>query len=203
MHLWGDTGPPLDMAGGRKEGPDYLKYDYVKILGRGTDGAAHLLRDPITSRTVVCKVLSPPQLHGSEKSLEQIPEEVETILSEVSILASLRHPHVISYFGSQPHGRNQVLLFMEYAEGGSLARAVRAKSKAEARFTVQQITRWMSQLASALRHVHCKQVLHRDLKTANVFLSSRQDVKLGDFGRRTVASHAISYHLISYRKCVA
>ena len=60
-------------------------------------------------------------------------------------------------------------------EGGTLAQAIRARGIAP--FETSQVLRWLAQLAAALSYMHDECVLHRDLKTANVFLSKGGDIK--------------------------
>lgn len=49
-------------------------------------------------------------------------------------------------------------------------------------FSEDQILDWFVQLALAIKHVHDRKILHRDIKTQNIFLTSKGEIKLGDFG---------------------
>eukprot|EP01059_Diplonema_ambulator_P001809 TRINITY_DN11528_c0_g1_i1.p1 TRINITY_DN11528_c0_g1~~TRINITY_DN11528_c0_g1_i1.p1 ORF type:complete len:329 (+),score=105.22 TRINITY_DN11528_c0_g1_i1:436-1422(+) len=71
---------------------------------------------------------------------------------------------------------------LEYASGGNLHSKIDATRDDGKVFEAWQVLRWFAQLAAALRHLHGSKVLHRDLKSANVFLDSEERVKLGDFG---------------------
>ena len=57
-------------------------------------------------------------------------------------------------------------------------------------FDEEEVFDWLIQIARALMHVHASKILHRDLKTSNVFLTKRNIVKLGDFG---IARHSPTY----------
>lgn len=71
---------------------------------------------------------------------------------------------------------------MDYAEKGDLSKKIKeAKINGET-FDHQQIFDWFCQLSLALKHIHAKKVLHRDLKCQNIFLTKDNKVKLGDFG---------------------
>ena len=68
---------------------------------------------------------------------------------------------------------------MEYADGGNLAETL---AKQTVRMEERDIIAIFSQIVSAIRHMHDNNVLHRDLKTANIFLTKENMVKVGDFG---------------------
>ncbi|VDK31549.1 unnamed protein product [Gongylonema pulchrum] len=97
---------------------------------------------------------------------------------EVSLLSRLDHPHIISYYDS--FEENGILMIeMEYAEGGTLAQLL---SSQESLLRESEIMRMFEQMLSAVSYLHDNSVLHRDLKTANVFLTKDNNVKVGDFG---------------------
>ena len=100
------------------------------------------------------------------------------------ILKSLEHPHIVRFLHCDVEDIDggQVKIWMEYAPGGSLERAVRKHAKYHLGFTTLRVATWTIQLGDALGHMHTRRVLHRDLKSANVFLTQTGDVKLGDFG---------------------
>lgn len=56
-------------------------------------------------------------------------------------------------------------------------------------FPEHQIVTWLVQMALAMNYVHDKKILHRDLKTQNIFLTSSGDIKIGDFGIARVLQH--------------
>lgn len=68
-----------------------------------------------------------------------------------------------------------------YAPGDLFTHIRRAKN-AERHFPERQVLDWVAQIALALDHIHHLRVLHRDLKTQNIFLGRGGVVKLGDFG---------------------
>lgn len=71
-------------------------------------------------------------------------------------------------------------LVMEYAEGGDLEKWIKAKKKKEKYFSENEVWYYFLQLLNGLNALHKANVLHRDLKSANVFLTRLGEVKLGD-----------------------
>lgn len=156
----------------------FKSYESIGVLGRGHFGTVFLLRSPETGDMVVSKQI---RVEGISA------DEMQKVENERRILERLQHEHVISFFCSwfeseELHGACVLNLVMEYAEGGTLGEQISSRAAAQSPFPTSLVHRWTSQLCSALQHVHSQWVLHRDLKTHNVFLTSSGDLKLGDFG---------------------
>ena len=73
-----------------------------------------------------------------------------------------------------------LITVMEYCEGGDLSQLI-ARSRGRY-FEESVIASYFAQLTLAIQYIHSKNILHRDLKTQNVFLTKDRRVKLGDFG---------------------
>ena len=75
-----------------------------------------------------------------------------------------------------------LIIIMEFCEYGDLAYHIRKKKAKNEKFTESEIMNWFVQLCLSLEYVHSRKILHRDLKTQNIFLTADNNVKLGDFG---------------------
>ncbi|KAF9166248.1 hypothetical protein DFQ26_008389 [Actinomortierella ambigua] len=110
------------------------------------------------------------------------------VKKEVAILQQLRHRHIIQYFESLEHDGHTYIL-MDLAERGSLAGAI-ARG---------EVTDWPTkarlahEVARGLEYIHCRGIIHRDLKTANVLLTRFMEVKLCDFGLAKVKTISASF----------
>lgn len=108
----------------------------------------------------------------------------------MQLLSTLNHPCIVGYKESVLEDDHTLLIFMEYCDGGDLSQAIkqrkrlaRREGEERARFPEEQILDWFVQIALALKCMHKRNILHRDLKTQNCFLTDNgRLVKLGDFG---------------------
>eukprot|EP00435_Cladocopium_sp_Y103_P050133 s1324_g15.t1 len=104
---------------------------------------------------------------------------------------SLDHPNIVSYRDNFFMGDTLVII-MQYCEGGDLATYIKDMRKQRQRIDEQQIMHYFVQILQALQYIHSKRILHRDLKTSNLFLmKSKFVVKLGDFGISRVLEGSI------------
>lgn len=71
---------------------------------------------------------------------------------------------------------------MSYADGGDLNQKIKEVKLKQEVFPESQIVHWFVQVCLALQHVHERKIIHRDIKTQNIFLTKEGNVKLGDFG---------------------
>jgi serine/threonine protein kinase len=147
------------------------RFRVVRRLGKGSFGSAEACVNLETNEVVVIKRVD---LSGMDE------DEKRQAMTEAALLNVLRHPSVIEY--REAFVQDDVLhIVMEYAEHGDLAHAVKQQKKRGVHFGEEQVLEWATQLCLGLRYIHSKRVLHRDLKTANCFLT-RSRVKIGDFG---------------------
>ena len=150
--------------------PSLEMFEKIRTVGRGTFGAAVLYRRKGDNMFVVLKEISMVDLHEKEKDL---------VRSEVSILSMLEHPNIITYYDNFYLDDGSLIIEMEYADGGTLAQFIQ---KRESSIPEHQILYMFHQMVQAVGYIHSRKILHRDLKTANIFLTREETVKLGDFG---------------------
>lgn len=106
------------------------------------------------------------------------PSEVKMIREEISYLQKLRHPRLVSFLGFA-RDAGQVLIVMEFMSGGSLSQILFTK-KTFLSFDRKSVM--AKQIAEGLSFLHDQNVVHRDLKTANVILDDDLNCKICDFG---------------------
>ena len=146
------------------------KYQVVKTLGEGGFGEAILVKRKSDNVEFVIKKVS---LNGL--GLEELSEA----LKEAEILKTLDSPYIVKYIESFTDN-GMLCIVMEYAEGGDLAQKI--VERRGNYFQEDEVMRHFIQIVHALKYVHDRKVLHRDIKSKNIFLCSDGSVKLGDFG---------------------
>ena len=98
-------------------------------------------------------------------------------------MRQLQHAHIVTYKASYLDQATMTLnIFMEYCPGGTLTEVIEKHKSEGTKIDAASVWRWLGQLGSALQYCHARRVLHRDLKTGNIFLDGGGNVKLGDFG---------------------
>ena len=149
------------------------KYKRLKYLGKGSYGAAILveLRSNPSQRFVIKEIVI-----GHLKPAEQTAAK-----SEAEVLHQMNHSNITMYIESFVEN-SKLYIVMENADGGDLSTAIQNRKKSGKFWDEEEVMRIFVQICLALKHVHNGNILHRDLKSQNIFLTSKGVVKLGDFG---------------------
>ena len=121
-------------------------------------------------------------------------KEKRNALNEVRFLASIKHINVISYKEAFYDDESQCLcLVMEYADAGDLYEKIQLYQKKGTYMSESFIWSLIIQLARGLKCLHDLNIVHRDLKSANVFLTREGKVKLGDMNVSKVAKGCLEH----------
>jgi len=161
-------------------------FEMMQQLGKGSFGTVHKVKRRSTQEVLVMKLISIRQLGYRGQQEAQ---------NEVNILASLSHPYVVRYYNS--FVENQTLhIVMEYCEKGDLSQIVttqRGKPLPEPR-----IWKYFIQMCLGLEYIHSKKILHRDIKTLNVFLAKDESLRIGDLGvaKRLINTAAFAHTIV-------
>lgn len=109
-------------------------------------------------------------------------EQTENIFNEVKLLQAFKHANIVSYRESIIDGQ-ELNIIMEFCAGGDLNQLIVEQKETHGgrKLEEAQVVDWATQIALAIFYMHDKRILHRDLKTPNIFITDDR-VKLGDFG---------------------
>jgi serine/threonine protein kinase/Tfp pilus assembly protein PilF len=148
------------------------RFTLVKVLGRGGMGIVWLARDEELERDVALKFL-PDLMIQDRAAFDQLRRETKRCLE-------LTHPHIVRIHDFV-HDERSGGISMEYIDGETLSN-LRAE-KEQRVFEPDEIATWIRQLCDALDYAHNRaNVIHCDLKPANLMVNQRGDLKIQDFG---------------------
>ena len=150
------------------------KYSIERVVGEGSFGKALLCKRREDGRKCIVKQISLSKMSRQEaKATEQ----------ESALLARLQHPNIVCFwesFNEVTRGKSNLYIVMDFADGGDLSDFI--KSRRNRLMSENQVINIAVQISLAMKHVHDRKILHRDLKSGNIFLTKSGVVKLGDFG---------------------
>lgn len=151
------------------------RYQVEKKLGSGNFGTAFLVRD-LKSRDPKdeWKVLKEVPVGNLQ------PDETVDAMHEARLLSKLDNPFIVKFHDSFLDGEFFCIV-TEFCEGGDLDDYITKVKKSGQLVGQVQVMDWIVQLLMAVHYMHTQKVLHRDLKTRNIFLK-KNVVKVGDFG---------------------
>ena len=122
--------------------------------------------------------------------LKQIPinpnstiSQIDSVKNEAKILSSLKSKYVVEYYDSFEEN-NCLNIIMEYCEGGDLGTYISNYQKMNINTSLNEDFIWkvFIQICFGLYDIHKQNILHRDLKSLNIFLTKEFQVKIGDLG---------------------
>ena len=144
-----------------------------KVLGKGSFGSVYLVRRIEDNKIYALKSVILEKLNKKEQ---------QNSVNEVRILASVNHPNVIGYKEAfWDDSQNTLNIVMEYADDGDLQTKIGKMRKEGGMFQENLIWSYSIQMIEGLKALHDKKIMHRDLKSANIFLvKDKHQCKLGD-----------------------
>jgi serine/threonine-protein kinase len=154
----------MALAAGARLGP----YEILSALGAGGMGEVYKARDTRLGRDVALKIL--PELFATD------PDRLVRFQREAQALASLNHPNIAAIYGLEESDGIRAIV-MELVEGPTLADRL-----AHGALRLDEAMPIAKQIAAALEAAHERGVIHRDVKPANIKVTSEDQVKVLDFG---------------------
>ncbi|CAF0842801.1 unnamed protein product [Rotaria sordida] len=160
------------------------KYKFLKKIGKGSYGEVWLVSPNSNSSSIKSRikqyVLKRLDLHSSLNN--PLQNDIANAEREAKLLSTLKHPNIVSYIESFRSNDGFLNIVMAYCEGGDLFTKLKEKKTNKESLTENQIIEWFIQICMALQCIHDRNILHRDLKTQNIFLTKNEVVKVGDLG---------------------
>jgi len=149
--------------------PTAATFHLLEPLGVGTVGTVFRAESPDIDQPVAVKLLHPTIAHDARI--------VDRFQREITIMERLNHPHIVrTYGGGLMDG--QYYYAMQLLDHGTLKQRLQKHGP----LPWSQVAAYAAHIASALQHAHNHGIIHRDLKTSNLFFDDKAAVVLGDFG---------------------
>ncbi len=158
------------------------RYEVLNELGKGAMGVVYLAKDPVIGRLVAIKTIRTSQTGDDDSESREFRER---FVREAQTAGILSHPNIVTIhdIGEDAETRTSFIA-MEYIEGRNLKSLLGDKN----RFTWDEIADLVAQIGEALDYAHRKGIIHRDVKPANIILTTDGKVKITDFGIAKIAS---------------
>ncbi|ESL08089.1 p21-activated kinase 3 [Trypanosoma rangeli SC58] len=182
-------GPPAPMSRLEPQGvtlrsllsdgdPEVLFSDWERLDG-GSQGEVFKAVRILDGDTVAIKRITV----GRDKKV------LPFLVKEISLLKALQHPNIVTLYDCYRKDKH-LFLVMEFMDGGKLTDLLFPSQGERVEFTETQLATLMREVLQALQCLHNFCCVHRDVKSDNILLSSRGEVKLGDFGFATLLTPA-------------
>ncbi|KAJ7483244.1 kinase-like domain-containing protein [Mycena latifolia] len=152
----------------REEGKPSTHFQLGNCIGRGQFGSVYRALNLNTGQMVAVKRI---RLEGLKEN------EVATLMREVDLVQSLSHPSIVKYEG-MARDQDTLSIVLEYAENGSLGQTLKAFGKLNERLVASYVVK----ILEGLHYLHSSNVVHCNLKAANILTTKNGNVKLSDFG---------------------
>ncbi len=146
------------------------RYEMIRSVGRGAQGAVYLARDPTLDRLVAIKILTENDAELNRKTEDGAPLEAR-------ISSKLKHPNIVPIFDAGECEAGPYLVF-EYVEGKTLAQILKAKGA----FSIETAVPLIAAILKAVATAHASEILHLDLSPRNILIDSDEKPRVMDFG---------------------
>ncbi|XP_049608259.1 raf-1 proto-oncogene, serine/threonine kinase a isoform X2 [Syngnathus scovelli] len=119
------------------------------------------------------------------------PEQLQAFKNEVAVLRKTRHVNILLFMGYMT--KDNLAIVTQWCEGSSLYKHIHVL---ETNFKMIQLIDISRQTAQGMDYLHAKNIIHRDMKSNNIFLHEGLTVKIGDFGLATVKARWSGSHQV-------
>lgn len=157
---------------------NFNDYEIIKQIGKGAYGIVYKVKNKSDQAIYALKTIDISRMEN---------KTLGNTLNEIRILCSINHPNIVGYKEAFLVGTT-LCVVMEHVGGGDLSEKIASCKKRNYCINEESIWKYAVQILNGLKELHGLQILHRDIKSANIFLSEDfETVKLGDLNIAKVA----------------
>ena len=162
------------LAGNSFEQNNWMKGD---LIGEGSFGCVYLALHAVTGELMAVKQVELPNVTKGTDGDKKKNGMISALKQEIDLLQGLQHPHIVQYLGTSSDEDN-LNIFLEYVPGGSIAGMLKQYNT----FQEPLVRNFTRQILEGLCYLHARNIIHRDIKGANILVDNRGMVKISDFG---------------------
>lgn len=151
-----------------------LRWMKGALIGAGSFGSVFLALNALTGELMAVKQV---EMASGGKEDARKRSMVEALQREIELLKDLQHPNIVQYLGSSDED-DSLNIFLEYVPGGSVAALLNTYGPLKEPL----IRNFVRQILTGLAYLHNKDIIHRDIKGANVLVDNKGGIKISDFG---------------------
>ena len=180
-------------------------YKIIKLIGKGSFGEVYKVSKDNKFYALKIYQIKNDDTNNSKENKENI----KSIENEIKILSQLDNPFIVKLHEVFSINLNSELLknndlqeedqmmclVLELCENGDLNDKIKEKKQKNEKFTENEILQYFYEILQGLYYLHKNRVIHRDLKTLNIFLTENNHIKIGDFG---VSKKLINNNIYAY-----
>ncbi|KAL8713715.1 MAG: hypothetical protein Q9220_002241 [cf. Caloplaca sp. 1 TL-2023] len=160
-----------------------ISYAKQKKIGQGASGSVYVARINAEATSSIARRIYKTSGSKSLVAIKQMDlrnqPRKELIVNEIIVMKESSHPNIVNFLDSfLQEGNNELWVVMEYMEGGALTDVIDNNKQ----ITEAQIATICNETCKGLAHLHSQNIIHRDIKSDNVLLDARGNVKITDFG---------------------
>ncbi|PHH84308.1 hypothetical protein CDD83_2172 [Cordyceps sp. RAO-2017] len=159
------------------------------LIGQGSFGSVYLALHAVTGELLAVKQVETPAPGANSQSDARKKSMIDALKREISLLRELRHPNIVQYLGCSSSA-DKLNIFLEYVPGGS----VQTMLNSYGALPEPLVRSFVRQILTGLSYLHNRDIIHRDIKGANILVDNKGTIKISDFGisKKLEASNILS-----------
>ena len=185
-------------------------YKIIKLIGKGSFGDVYKVSKDNKFYALKMYRISNEMNNTMSLTKKEKLENIKSIENEIKILSQLDSPFIVKLYEVFSLNLNEevyhnkddnnddgeiMCLILELCENGDLNDKIKEKKQKNEIFSEKEILHYFYEILQGLYYLHKNRVLHRDLKTLNIFLTKNNHIKIGDFG---VSKKLVNNNLYAY-----
>ncbi|CAG8973787.1 hypothetical protein HYALB_00006332 [Hymenoscyphus albidus] len=156
---------------------DDSKWMKGALIGQGSFGSVYLALHAVTGELLAVKQVEAPSPGVNSANDSRKKSMIDALKREISLLRDLQHPNIVQYLGASSSAEH-LNIFLEYVPGGS----VQTMLNSYGALREPLIRSFVRQIVTGLAYLHGRDIIHRDIKGANILVDNKGGIKISDFG---------------------